>query len=242
MEIQHLLYTLGLNQKESAVYLALLKLGSAGVSQIARSSHLYRPAVYQALPKLIEKGLVTEFPKGKQKRYVCEPPEKLGKRLEEVMGQAQELLPELNKIYKRAGITPIVKRLDGAQGIAFVHEDLITSLKRGEIYYRYSSPPVFTARDQQYLPKNYYAIRNQKQIERFVITNPRIAKESKPDLDKAIKTIPSEYGSFEYGVTLMIYGEKIAFIDYNIEMALVIENKAIAEFQKKIFKILYDRL
>ena len=240
MEIQDLLRTIGLNSKESAVYLALLELGPAKISQIAKTSRLHRPTVYQTLPKLMEKGLITQFPKGKQKHYVCEPPQKIEKRLSEVIQQAQELLPELEKIYTHPGQKPIIKFLESAKGIAFVHEDIINTLNRGDTYYRYSSPPVF--KDERYLPKNYRVGRERKQIERLVITNPRIAKEAKPDLDKSIKTIPSGYGEFEYGITIMIYGHKIAFIDYNTETALIIENKTIAEFQKKIFKILYDRL
>lgn len=39
-----------------------------------------------------------------------------------------------------------------------------------------------------------------------------------------------------------MYGDKVAFIDYNSETVLLIENPKIAEFQKALFKSLYKRL
>ena len=48
---------LGLTNHEITVYLALLELGSAKVVEIANKCKLHRPNVYDALQKLIEKGV-----------------------------------------------------------------------------------------------------------------------------------------------------------------------------------------
>ena len=63
-----------------------------------------------------------------------------------------------------------------------------------------------------------------------------------PRLERSVKFVPKNYGLFDYDITEILYGDKIAFIDYNTETGLIIENPVIAEFQKKIFKLLYDKL
>jgi hypothetical protein len=41
---------------------------------------------------------------------------------------------------------------------------------------------------------------------------------------------------------MTIYANKVWFIDFNTETSIIIENKQIAEFQKKLFKLLYKSL
>src|SRR3989344_3480754 len=117
----------------------------------------------------------------------------------------------------------------------------ITQKKKDHVFYRYSSAKD-AVKNEKYLPKNYRAIRDQKQLQRFVIANENTMVGKKPRLERAVKFIPNNYGLFDYDITQIIYGDKVAFLDYNTETAFIIENSIIAEFQKKIFKLLYDKL
>ena len=65
---------------------------------------------------------------------------------------------------------------------------------------------------------------------------------SPPQLERAVKVIPEGSDLFAYNVTELIYGTKIAFVDYNTESAFIIENPVIAAFQERLFKLLYQRL
>ena len=78
--------------------------------------------------------------------------------------------------------------------------------------------------------------------QREVITNIQTAKSKRPDLDRFVKVMPEDFGPFEHNVTEIIYGDKIAFIDYNSETAMIIESKRIAEFQKQIFQTFHKKL
>ncbi|MDP3771421.1 MAG: hypothetical protein Q8R16_03925, partial [bacterium] len=60
--------------------------------------------------------------------------------------------------------------------------------------------------------------------------------------NRAVKVVPPAYNLFQYDVVQLIYANKVAFMDYNTETALIIENSAVAEFQKNMFKLLYDKL
>lgn len=78
------LITFGLSNSESIIYMYLLELGKeSGGSSIAIATKLHRQYVYNALPRLIDIGLVKEVPKGKQNKYAANPPialEKLGRK------------------------------------------------------------------------------------------------------------------------------------------------------------------
>lgn len=62
MEIADVLQKIGLQQKESAVYLALLELGTADVSGIAKKAGIKRPTCYLVLDDLKNRGLVSGKP------------------------------------------------------------------------------------------------------------------------------------------------------------------------------------
>lgn len=236
-----LLERLGLSNKESSIYLSLSESGPATVSEISKNTGLHRPTVYQTLPALQKLGLVTESKKGKRAYFVAESPEKLRTLLSETESKLNELVPELKAVFESHEQKPLVKFLEGKKGITFVFEDLVTTLKRGDVFYRYSSARN-QSRADSYLPKNYRALRDQKQLERFVITSETSAKQKTARLERAIKTVPKEFGLFDFNVTQVIYGNKVAFIDYNSETALIIENPVVADFQRKLFQILFQKL
>lgn len=240
MKINQLLQHLGLTEKESLIYLSLLKTGPASIAGICKETGLFRPQVYKHLPTLKEKNLVTSTVKGKSKLYAAENPNKLKNLLDDLNTSIENALPELIEMHETQKNRPIVKFLEGRKGITFVFDDIVQSLKKGDVFYRYSA--VEDKRGENYLPPNYRKIRDKKELQRFVITNEASARKKKPRLERAIKTTPSKYGLFDYNIIQIIYGHKVAFLDYNTETAFIIENPVIAEFQKKIFKILYDNL
>jgi sugar-specific transcriptional regulator TrmB len=241
MDFEKTLHRLGLTPNQSKVYTSLVESGPALVSTIAHRSGLHRPTVYLALPALIEQGLVSVFPKRKQKMYVAEPPEKLRRLFEQFSVQFQEMLPQLSRNYSKRSARPLIKFLEGKKAIAFVFEDIVRTLKRGEVFYRYSSRKATTNGDA-YIPKSYRELRDRKQLQRFVITNELVSKGKRPRLERAVKVVPRKFDLFEYDVTQLIYADKIAFVDYSSQTAVIIENPSIATFQRKLFELLYNLL
>jgi sugar-specific transcriptional regulator TrmB len=91
---------LGLNSYETEVYLALLKLGSAGVRDLTAIVTVPRNQVYHSLTRLAAQGIVTEQP-GTIKAYSALPPQDAFARL------VAQRNTELERI--RAGITGLGK-------------------------------------------------------------------------------------------------------------------------------------
>ena len=241
MRIEEILGSLGLRKDEIRLYLTLLEVPPATVSELARETGIHRPLIYRALPSLQEKGLISIVIKGKQKRYTAESPTRVEKLFRKLEQSFSALLPALETSYTNREDRPVMKYYEGREGIRRVFDDLLDTLKKGEVFYRYSSRRA-TEDGEKYLPRNYRERRDQKQLERFVITNEATSREKRKRLERALKVIPGKYGSFEYDVTQIIYGSKVAFIDYGSETASIIENPQMAAFQKHLFRVFFDSL
>ncbi len=229
-----------MSKEEALIYKGLLKLGPASISDIIRETKLHRPTVYKALPNLSSLGLVNAMPKGKYKLYVAESPEKLEKLFNDLEDNFNAEIHELHETYKMRDKKPIVTFTEGDSAIKAVFSDVVHSLPKNAIYYRYSSG--LTLSRKKYVPADYKIIRDRKSLERLVITDESSKNAGHAKLGRSVRTVPNSYNLFDLNITQIIYGNKVALIDYNSKTAIVIENEMIAQFQTKIFKLLYSKL
>lgn len=241
MNTSILLQQLGLSKNGALAYLALVDLGPATIARIAAESGVQRPLIYKVLPELFNMGLVAKAPRGKRMHYSALSPTKL-RNLHRTLDVALDsALPALEKRYLASGERPHITYLEGRAGIVAVYEDIIETLPKGGIFYRYSSGSK-AKKNEYYVPKDYRAKRDAKKLERYVITNKQTAAKKSSRLERAVKIIPEGSDLFTYNITQLIYGNKVAFVDYNTESAIIIENPVIAAFQERLFKLLYQRL
>jgi hypothetical protein len=75
-----------------------------------------------------------------------------------------------------------------------------------------------------------------------VISSNKAALLKQKRLERDIVIIPKEYDEFDQDVTMTIYGDKVAYIDFTNESSIIIESPMIAEFQKKLFILLHKKL
>lgn len=130
----------GLSEKGALVYAALLELGGAFPSQIAKHTKLKRSTVYEVLDDLAIKGLISELKKRNKYFYSIEHPKRLINfsnravaRAEEQNQKLKEFLPELEGLY--AGITdkPKVSYFKGTDGVMEIYNDHIATNKKYEM-------------------------------------------------------------------------------------------------------------
>lgn len=244
MEHIKFLRKLGLTERGGVVYLALLAGGKMSVSELGRKVGLYRTMVYEALGELQREGLATVSLKGKYKHYIAESPKKLEAKFIELSDQFDEEISALARLARaESAVRPQVVYIEGMKGISGIHDDIVTTLKKGDMYYRYSSAKVTgVEKRQNYLSKKYRILRDQKQLERKVITNAPNKAGKRNRLEREVKVVPPDFDLFEYNISQIIYGDKFAVIDYNTETAVVIDNPTIAKFQQKIFELLFRKL
>lgn len=129
--LEKYLQEIGLNEKESAIYLALLQVDSASVVSLADKTKIKRPTVYVVLETLAKKGLVSEVEIGNKTHYAAEPPERLESFverqkivLEEHAKRLKDIIPQLKSVEREGGERPIVKYFEGKEGIISSAEEL----------------------------------------------------------------------------------------------------------------------
>lgn len=241
MNTSTLLRQLGLSKNAALVYLSLLNLGPASIARISAESGVQRPLVYKVLPELLSMGLAAKAPRGKRTHYSALSPARLRNLHRTLDAHLDLALPALEERFLASGARPHITYLEGRAGIVSVYEDIIETLPKEGIFYRYSSGSK-TKKHEYYVPKDYRAKRDAKKLERYVITNKQTASKKSSRLERAVKVIPEGSDLFTYNITQLIYGTKVAFVDYNTESAIIIENPVIAAFQERLFKLLYQRL
>jgi DNA-binding transcriptional ArsR family regulator len=240
MDLRSLFSTIGLTADHAALYRALLGKPLT-LAEAARSAKLHRPAAYRHMAALEERGLVKQALRGKRTYFMVESPAKLEWELENARHTSAVLLHELTERFEKQRRAPAVTVGQGRKGIVSVYEDILHTLKRGAVFYRYTSASKKRPRNA-YVPERYEARRDAKQLERYVITNKRTSALKTQKLERYIRIIPPEFDRFEYDITLLVYGPKIAYIDYASETAITIENPALAQFQKRLFQLLFSKL
>lgn len=239
---QDILSQAGLTPYEAEVYTAMLGAGPLSVSNIVRGSGLHRPAVYAALPTLIAKGLVTTALSGKRKQYVAEEPEKLAALFLERERHFKEAITAFSQEYHKKKVRSSIKVVEGKEGLRSVLSDLAHTMKAGETFYRASSRDLGTD-VERFVPLEFRQLRDAKKLEQLVITNAALkTSPHKKRIECYSKMIPPKEDPFTYDIAQLIYGDKVAFVDYKEETALVIDNPRFAKFSERLFRSLFKRL
>lgn len=240
MKNKDILEQIGLTKDESTIYRTLLSVNPISISEIVRKTGIHRPTVYKTLPALLEKQLVSIMPKGKNKLYVAESPERVEQIFEALEDEFNSEIHTLFENYKVRDKKPLVKYAEGDAAIKNIYSDVVHSLDKDESYYRYSS--ALTLSRKKYVPKDYRSVRDKKDLNRYIITDSESLKRSSNRLGKSMKSIPKDSDLFDLDITQIIYGNKVSLVDYNSKTTITIENEMIARFQEKIFKLLFGKL
>ena len=90
MAIRQILKNLGLNDKESKVYLALFKSGKTKPSTLAKITKLNRATLYNVAGNLLAKGIIAEDISSKALHYAPLPPSTLENILEQMRREVKD--------------------------------------------------------------------------------------------------------------------------------------------------------
>jgi sugar-specific transcriptional regulator TrmB len=233
---------LGLSSEEARIYEVLMTKGAMSPTELCARTDLYRPTIYQSLEALLTKNLVSIVPYGKRSKYTANSPKRLKelsasqeKIIEEEIIRLEEIIPQ------KSGLPNIVVR-QGRQAIRMIYEEVVQELKKGDVYYRYQSIDTEKWVPGLYITAKSRRIRDFKDLQRFVITNDENRKRKNNNPNRSIKALPKLHDLFRHNVGQLMYANKTVLIDYNKEVATIIESEAITSFQKALFKTLFHYL
>jgi len=252
MIIHETLSLLGLSNRETDVYLALLKLGPRSIRDIATEAEINRGTTYEVLKTLKTRALVSYYPVGKRRFFCAEPPENLINLLEEkqeTLDSAsrllrKEIVPDLLQLNPGSDSTS-VRQYEGDDGIEFVLKDILKTVdkqspKGGEKRYRVYSSKLIRKYLYRPLP-NFTRMRVQKNIHVNVIA---IGDGGESAPLSARKWIPNQ--NINLGASYVaIYPPKCAMISLtrgDYPTAVVIDSLSIAQAMSLSFDTLWERL
>jgi sugar-specific transcriptional regulator TrmB len=95
-----ILEEIGLTASESKIYLNLLEKGASLAGTISRNTGIHRRSVYDAIERLIQKGLVSYIKSNNRKYFEAVDPERLIEILHKKEDDIRESLPELKLLQK----------------------------------------------------------------------------------------------------------------------------------------------
>ncbi len=154
----------GLSESETAVYIALLEAGrEMGGSDIAKHACIPRQYVYTALPRLREKGLVVEVPRGKQSRYKAVSQGEIEKIAKRRLVEAETLVQELST-FSRMGYEQDFEVIQGQEAIQRYELGTIDALNAGDVEYIIGGASDRFAQVMGSLLRRYLREKNKKNI------------------------------------------------------------------------------
>ena len=242
---ENALLSLGLQQKEANVYVALLSMGEATVSAISEKAGINRTTGYDILSGLSAKGLVSISGKEPKQEYRCENPDKILEFLKKDIEKRQEnfryaelLLPELKSIYK-VGERPRVKFYEGEDGLRNVYEDTLTST---ESILAYACIDDMHKALPKYFPE-YYRRRAEKGISIKGIVPMTEKGIERSGFNKAEKReiafVPAD--KYYFSPEINIYDNKVMIASWREKLGIIIESAEIADAMKKIYELAWGR-
>lgn len=232
-----LLIGFGLKGQEAKVYLACLKLGQAGASEIAKETGIQRTFVYDVIEDLKKRGLVSAVDASGKKQFRAISIESLRFLLEEKFDRFRAFIPELKSLEK--GINrPNVRFFEGIGGIKTVLKDTLDQQEGSEILC-YSNAEGFYTKEREF-ERWYVGERIKRKINmRFIAPdNEETMWYVKQDKKHRRKTRVVPANLFSFAAEVDVYSNKVAIISLGKEMAaMIIESEDVAKTQAMIFEL-----
>ncbi len=230
--ITHELEAAGLTSVEIKVYLTLLDLGSAKAGEISRRSGIHRRSVYDAMERLIEKGLVSYIKMNDRRVYQATDPKRLLDLVEEKKKDIEKVMPELSLKFKMCREKQETVFFRGKEGLRTIFEDQIDEGKEVLV--------IGGAKNAKEILTYYLERYTKKRVEKgiklkILYAGKRKEKEKIPLSE--IKILPESY---ETAAATNIWGDKVAIIMWTERpFAILIHDKEIAKSYKNYFDLLW---
>jgi len=235
MEITPILKQFGLNDKEIQVYLALLDLGSALAGDITKKSEVNRTNVYDALERLIKKGLATFVISANRKIFEPVNPSRLREILKEKEDKLDLMIDDLQSRFSSNKSKEEAIIFKGEKGIKSIFEDVLQEKKE---LLAYGAESRFAEMFPAY-QKEWNKQRAKLKIPIKIIYNEKVRKKKK---EEELKLIEMKFISEEYDFpsTIMIYADKVVTIVWSeMPFGFMIKSKEVVKSNLNFFNILW---
>lgn len=255
--IEQILSNIGLNDRETKVYLELLKIGSLPASSLARLLKIPRTSAQFTAESLVKKGFAQKSNKNRTTYYLPEKLSTIKEKLDiksesyiekieaqkEYLSQAESLFQET---HTDENSRSKVVFYEGVDNVVASYTELIRDLKAGDIIYNYVSPateefPGFREGMRKFIKKRIAEAIEIKMICTYCDDAIRLKlmdKESLRETRLSFKKAP-----FSFFSEIAIVKDKVLSTSYSANglFSNIIYDKNIAQMQLAIFDLAWKQ-
>ncbi len=236
MDLLKSIQTIGMNETEAKIYLALIKHKNLTAVKLAKEIGIHRRTIYDNLDLLIQKGFVTYKILNGIKYFNANHPNSLKEFIEEKESILKEILPTLIKFQKTQTEKVNVNILMGKQGTKTIIENAVQAKK--EVYWMGGGLRLIEFfKFSKYIQQKAAKLK----IKLLQPKIPEIKKRLAFLKNKKVKFLPP---NFQSSVGFIIYGNTLAIgqlKDTEI-ISIIIESKEFAETFRKYFDLIWSSL
>ncbi|MBI2426712.1 MAG: hypothetical protein HYV34_02600 [Candidatus Kerfeldbacteria bacterium] len=240
-----LFQNIGLSPNEAKIYETLLSSGEVSVSVISARAHVHRRNVYDALQRLIDRGLVSPvFQKG-ENVYSAVNPEKLFEIVEEKAQQINTVMPDLRKLFEATPRHEAAYIYRGVEGFKNYMRDLVRVSQ--DTYFLGAKALWFTPGVPRSFLDNFVKNSQKKKLHYWTLYDHRV-KTEKPEALKAVrgeyKFLPPQYST--PGVVDIFGDYVVTFTSVSVGnfgedgMIFVMIHPELAETYRTWFRLIWD--
>lgn len=241
-DIIHILQAVGLDAKQSQLYVTGLQLGTAPASEYAKATGINRITAYNLLEEMVHRGMCTVVKKMRAKWYAPVAPEFVALEARKNSEALERVLPELRSLQGAKYRKPRVRFFEGWEGVRHVYQDTLTA--SSELLNFANSAVVrqfWPKYDQEYVEQRVKHGIHLRGIAPDDATGRRVHGEDRERL-REIRLVPAR--DFDFKNEINIYDHKVAICSFDSGLrgardmfGVIIESKEVAETQRQIFEM-----
>ena len=236
---------IGFSDKESQVYLSLLKLKDCSITQIVQDTGIAKTTIYDTLLSMQRLGLVSMWRKNGVKYYGAESPNRLLKIQEEKLEKMKELIPELRLLSEDGRTVPSAKLYTGKEGSKVVLQDILdhSKLTRVKTISAYLRPDFI-----KYFPKvsrEWIKTRERSNIHIRIIRPEFVPGDIDEGYESnSFRETREVKGPQDIKSSMYIYGNKTAlfFMDNQKIYSLIIESEPFSSIFSSFFNLIWNNV
>lgn len=236
---------LGMSPNEARIYEALINLGEASANDVSVKTGINRSNVYDAVERLVEKGLAAGVTLRGNKYFKAAHPRRLLELLKERQEVVEAILPDLSKKFEFHDQKEEVYFYQGLEGYKNYMLDI---LKEGKTYYCIGGKAMWFDPRLKFFRLKFDRERKKSNIHFKHIFDEDVKKKSPEPLQFEKNTsrfLPKKYCSnltleFFGDYTVIYTGEEYGKLKEK-PMLFVLKSKQIADGFKKLFQFMWDK-
>ncbi len=246
LSLYETLSRLGINRSQAKLYLAFLTAGSATIAQLARELNTSRQAIYLLLPPLLDRGLIKEIHQGKRSLYQALPPSQLLALVDDLRTRLDEAIPLLTNLQTVPSEVPLVTIYDSPLAMREWYRHFLEKAAPGDEFLLYDSGNIenWYKLDPEFY-KSYMEQQVKKQIKLLCLL-PAHKKSSEfiSEVGWSITEYRYTTERLSTNVEQWIWRDEVCYqtIQGNATNMIVLKSKPLAEFSKRQFMEIWDKL